>query len=760
MKNLICLLFTLLAVQFVYGQNLIKGVVVDYNTMEPINGALVSNGPLMVFTNAQGMFLIPATITSITIQQLGYEKKTFPLPITSSIFYLHPTSNELMQVVISANKTLEQKKDMPMSITSIGKNQIDEAKAQKLDVLLNKVSGVFVPTMGNEQHQMSIRQPMSLKGLFLYLEDGLPIRSTGVFSNNALIEMNMASMKQLEIIKGPASALYGGEAIGGAINIITKNTPAVLSSNFAMEGNNTGYKKLSAHLGNTLGKFGFLLNGYYANRINGPLEHSDFHKTAFTIKTDYAFNNRLKWSNALTYVDYYTDMPGPLDSINFSKQNFSSLQTFTYRALYALRNRMNLTMTWNNHSYTSLSYLYRNNAMFQNPTYLIASTKVATQFKGQINDNAFFTNLINLQHVQQFKWLKSKLIIGTSVDRSPQNYYAKYIAITKDLALNKFISYTAPLIDSFLRNYKTNIQNTATYLDYEIEPINHLKFVFAFRTDFYQYDFVNKLIPSNSTGAPNTKTDFQKSAPKLGFTYHHNRWGIYGNYAEGYVPPQITELYNTSSVPYLLPQSFTNKELGGWLVVLPNQLYFDWSAYLMHGSNEIIAVKSADGTTVNQNAGATKHMGIEYSVRYTPNTIWSLKWNASNASHQYIQYVLSGIDYSKKTMSAAPGFQSNFELQYKSNSIKGLRIGYEWQHQSKYFMDDLNKYSYKGFDVHNIRIGYQINPHFEAWSNLLNIFNSYYSVLATKTANTGSSSFSYYLGEPREWTIGIVYSIK
>ncbi len=61
--------------------------------------------------------------------------------------------------------------------------------------------------LGNEQHQMSIRQPMTTKSLFLFLEDGIPVRTTGLFNHNALLEMNMAAVKNIEVIKGPSSSL-------------------------------------------------------------------------------------------------------------------------------------------------------------------------------------------------------------------------------------------------------------------------------------------------------------------------------------------------------------------------------------------------------------------------------------------------------------------------------------------------------------------------------------------------------------------------
>ena len=129
-------------------------------------------------------------------------------------------------MVVTANKTNEKRSEAPIAITTISKQTIEDAKAQRIDAVLNKVSGVYMVNLGNEQHQMSIRQPMTTRSLFLYMEDGIPIRTTGVYNHNALLEMNLPAAKGIEVVKGPSSALYGGEAIGGAVNIITQAAPA------------------------------------------------------------------------------------------------------------------------------------------------------------------------------------------------------------------------------------------------------------------------------------------------------------------------------------------------------------------------------------------------------------------------------------------------------------------------------------------------------------------------------------------------------
>jgi len=732
----------------------ISGKVFDAITKEPIQGAVVSAVSNKTISKENGSFSFQATGRSITINAVGYDSKTIEITNKNLAISLSPSQKILDQVVVTANRTNEKRTEAPIAISIINKQTIDEAKAQRIDAVLNKVSGVYMVNLGNEQHEMSIRQPMTTKSLFLYMEDGMPIRTTGVYNHNALLEMNLPAAKSIEVIKGPSSALYGGEAIAGAVNIITQAAPAYTGGNISTQFNNTGYKRVDGQIGSTIGKWGLLATGYYAIRKEGPVEHTDFNKTSISLRSDYKANDHLTWTNTLAYIDYYSDMTGALDSTKYFQKNFSSLQSFTFRSVYALRYKSILSQQWNSNSATSISFLLRDNSVKQNPSYSIGSTSIATVFKGQINDNSFKTNSLNAQHVQKFAWLKSKLVVGASIDFSPQSYYAKFISITKDLALNKYVSYTQKTPDSLLSNYTTNISNLATYINYELYPFIGFKIVAALRYDAFKYDYSNLL----QTGAPSSVTNYNRVTPKLGFTYNIKGIGFYGNYSEGYVPPQITELFSSSIVPYLAPQTFKNYEFGGWLAISGNKLYADWSLYNLRGTNEIISVKLPDGTTQNQNAGETEHRGIEYGINYQPNTQWHFRFSGTNAKHTYINNIVKGVNYNGKEINGAPHFIANAEISYKPIFLKGFSIGAEWQHQNKYFMDDLNNFTYNGFDIANIRIAYKIKKA-EVWINALNALNAYYAVYATSAPATaiGVNNKTYNMGDPRELTIGLSY---
>jgi outer membrane receptor protein involved in Fe transport len=375
-------------------------------------------------------------------------------------------------------------------------------------------------------------------------------------------------------------------------------------------------------------------------------------------------------------------------------------------------------------------------------------------YKGQINDNAFSTYAIFVQHVQKIPFWKGRLVVGGNIDKSPQSYYAKFIWIDRASPTGKFVGYRAPQKDSLLNNYETNIVNTAVYANIELAPMKRLRTVISLRNDQFRYDFKNALPPTATSGGPSSVQQFSRFTPKIGFTYNLKAFGFYANYSQGYVPPQLNELFNSVKTPYLKPQLFSNLELGGWINLLENKLYIDWSIYDLRGKDEIVSVRQTDGTNQNQNAGKTLHKGIEYGINFRPNSQFDVRLSASTAKHSYLEYVARGINFNNKIMSGAPKFLSNAEMNWRPKFIKGLRLGAEWQHQSKYFMDDANAFTYKGFDLIHLRVGYRIGK-FETWVNALNLMDAYYSTSATKSTASGNASYAYNLGSPREITLGV-----
>jgi iron complex outermembrane receptor protein len=609
MKKSIFFIYTLFIASNVFAQHIpaLHGKVFDAVTKEPITAATITDTTgTAVISNTDGSFKITTAAKIIKITSVGYQTRSVEARNGTLAIALQPSTSQLHQVVVSANRTSEKRSEAPIAIATISKQTIEDTKAQRLDMLLNKVSGVNMVNLGNEQHEMSIRQPMNTNNLFLYLEDGIPIRTSAVFNHNALLEMNMAAVKSIEVIKGPSSALYGAEAIGGVVNLITQAPPAYTSGYLSTQLNNQGYKRVDGQIGATSGKLGFIVSGYYANQTNGPIQYSDYHKTAVTGRLDYKIDKNTLWTNSVSYINYFSDMYGSLDSAHFARKNYAAQAFFTYRKVTALRARSTISHSWTDSSTTSATFMYRNNSVIQNPSYSIANYRIGGKSSnpvspdtatGNINNNSFKSYGLYLQHVQKFKFLQSKLIIGASAELDPQSYFQDFIWIKKQNqnGVVNYVSYTKANPDLVMADYNTVVSNFGSYIDYDFTIAPGLRISAAVRYDAFQYAFVNSLPGSSVTGGPSTITNYGKVAPKIGFTYNYKGIGFYGTYSEGYVPPQITQVFGkTTNSAYLLPQTFRNFEVGGWLSLLDNKLYIDYSAYLMNGTNEIISVKMAD----------------------------------------------------------------------------------------------------------------------------------------------------------------------
>ncbi|MBB1282976.1 TonB-dependent receptor [Flavisolibacter sp. BT320] len=756
----------LLAVPTLFAQKTVKGKIIDAVTKEPISGATIqcsgADCQCGCATSATGDFEMHCrNCKTLTVSFIGYQPQIISVEADNSLVALVPAASLLNEVVISSSRQPVRRAEAPVAIATISTKTIMDAKPTTVDQVLNKVSGVYMVNLGNEQHQMSIRQPMTTKGLFLYLEDGIPLRTTGLFNHNALLEMNMAAVKTIEVIKGPSSSLYGSEAIGGVVNFIMASPTAVPVAKLSAQANSLGYTRTDLQSSATSGKFGVAVSGYYAQRRNGFIEYSDFTKATFTVRMNYAISQATTLANSLTWMQYRSDMGGSIDSSRFANRSFTSQQTFTYRNVDALRYRSTLSHSWNEKSKSAVSLVYRDNSIAQNPAYGIkndyrrvssgAWTGNKALAHGEINSSTFNSYAIVAQHKQAFAWKNAVVIGGISADFSPSLYRANYIRIQVDSVRNKYIGYSEA--DSVLTYYKNGVNNYAAFANVEFSPVKTLRIVASLRYDLFRYNFDNYLKPSSFSGSADTVNTFYAVSPKLGFTYNFSsRTGLYVNYSQGFVPPQVTEMYRGVRVPTLAPSVFHNYEMGGWAEIIKNRLSGDISIYELRGTNEIVSVRLDDGSTENRNTGKTLHRGIELGLQATPVKDLSVRFTGAYSQHRFTAFVEKGIDYGGKEMNGAPAWMHNAEVWYKPSFVKGLRIGAEWQKLGAYFMDPANTTTYEGFNALHLRAGYQWKAT-ELWVNVLNATNQYYAFAASRS----NSGYSYTPAEPRNITVGVAF---
>jgi outer membrane receptor protein involved in Fe transport len=783
MKRYLILLitFTLLKT-LTYGQTTIQGTVTDANTHEAIAGASICNADVqnsakLGMTNAKGHFSINAQgITRLKFAMVGYSARIIEVSAIKGQkldVALEPSTVDLQPVVVTASREGQARQDAPIAISKINSTQIKDTKATALYQLLNKVAGVYMVNLGNEQHTMAIRQPITYNALYLYMEDGVPIRPTGIFNHNSLYEINMSGVKDIEVIKGPASSLYGSNSIGGAVNFITQGPPTGYAGNVSVQGDNYHYRRVDADGGFTQGKFGLYVGGYVAHQTDSWQDYSDFDKYSANFKTTYDFSAKTKLTTSAAYNYLNTQTPGSLDSARFYDRSYGANQRFTYRKVKSFRASTRLDHQWDDENSTFITLFFRGNSTAQLPSYFISDVRdvngVYKSSNGQVNDQKFNSYGLLAQHRVDFDFQHSRLIGGVYMDDSPSSYYAQYLNITKDVANNYYTGFSNT--GRYIDNYKIKLFNTAAYVQYEIKPVEALRIVGGLRYDRVHYDFDNQ-IPAGQTKYKQQETNnFNIVAPKLGITYNFgNNKGIYANYSVGFQPPETGDLYSSRQLTQLKQATFDNYEAGGWFSAFNKKLYFELSIFDLEGHNEIINQLLPDNTTQNQNAGATRHRGIEYSLTLAPVKELTFRFSGTNARHTYVEYsevttnYTTGTNtvtsYDGKRMNNAPAWIANSELTYKPQYLPGFRIATEWQHINQYYTNPANTKTYSGYDIYNLRLGYDVKSSVlkgaGIWFNVLNLTNKLYAT----TVTSSQYGDTYNAAPPRTYTLGISYSFS
>lgn len=250
----------------VYGQKSLTAVLKDSNTKQPLAGVQVSlNGIVTGFqSNQQGYIRIDSladTTHSITYTLKGYQTRTdtliYPLADTLMVF-LDPSSEELEAVVITSTRSTRTIENIPSRVEFIGAEELEEKGNMKpgdIRMMLNESTGIQTQQTSATSANSSIRI-QGLDGRYTQLlKDGFPLYS-GASAGLGLLQTPPLDLKQVEIIKGSASTLYGGGAIAGLVNLVSK-TPSE-------------ERELRFHLNGT-SAYGLDLNGFFSQRFNKKL---------------------------------------------------------------------------------------------------------------------------------------------------------------------------------------------------------------------------------------------------------------------------------------------------------------------------------------------------------------------------------------------------------------------------------------------------------------------------------------------------------
>ncbi|MGM9571126.1 MAG: TonB-dependent receptor plug domain-containing protein [bacterium] len=212
----------------------------------------------------------------------------------------------LDQVVVTATKTEKELKDVANSVSVITRQMIEKSPYNNVVDLLTVLPGVKIQGKGAYGGERAV----SLRGLnggpgsdkVLLLLDGRPVNSAYSSSIN-WNSIPLENIEKIEVIRGSASALYGTNALGGVINIITRKP----DKNQTIFQTSYGTYKTAINSVTTMGKdskLGYVLSADYG-RTDGDREHNKYKNENINLNLDYQINNewQLKMRSGYHYED-------------------------------------------------------------------------------------------------------------------------------------------------------------------------------------------------------------------------------------------------------------------------------------------------------------------------------------------------------------------------------------------------------------------------------------------------------------------------
>lgn len=679
--------------------------------------------------------------------------------------------NNVAPEVIVVTGTLQKSSVLTFSgnIDRLSSEDIASVNAVHPSDILNRVTGVHIQTNNGMESLPSLRSPVltgpGAAGAFLFLEEGISTRSAGFANNNALSELNLAQAKEVEIIRGPASAVYGSNAVHGVVNVLTK-APRDGGDVTLIAGPNDRYQ-LQGTIGNNSGNQGVSGN-IQAINDGGYRDNSDFTSLKLGLSHDYV-NGNDQFKTIISGFVLDQNTAGFISSGENGSDCYSS--TFSEEEIYKDNNAMKkncdtdayrewssvrIASRWQrelsaNRSFTMTPYFRINKMEFRQhylPSKAIEenshySIGVVNNYNWQVDQN--FALVMGLD----FEWTEGEL---TQTQQKPDSYrFGK--------ARQQGLHY----------DYKVDASMIAPYIQADWQLTEQLKFNGSVRFDSTQYRYDN-LIADGTTQSdgslcvnnndepieclykrPSDNNDsFDNTSTKLGFNYRMNKdIAFFGSWSQGFRAPQTTDMYRLQKqqqVGEIESEQLDSVELG--LRGVSNTLTYEVVVYSMNKDNFFFR----DAKGLNVTDGETSHKGLELSINYKLTEQLSLAANYSYGQHEYaFDHINSGVIQGNK-IDTAPEQQANVRIAWQPTDNSKLEL--EWLHVGEYYLDPANEHDYAGHDLLQLRGSIELNNHTRLFARIENLTDEKYA----SRADYAFGSYRFFGGQPRAVHIGITSS--
>ncbi len=657
----------------------------------------------------------------------------------------------LEEVTVTGLREAEARAETAATVGSVSAEDIDEVKPGHPSEIMNRLPGVHVNVTGGEGHMTAIRQPITTQPVYLYLEDGIPVRSTGFFNHNALYEINVPQAGGIEVLKGPGTSLYGSDAIGGVVNVLSRPAPLTPQADVELEGGENGWYRALLGGGNTWDADG-LRADLNVTHSDGWRDATDYDRYTGTLRWDRFLDSGATVKSQLTYsnIDQQTAGSSRLSRDDYRNNPTLNYTPISYRKVEALRLTTDYQYESDDGLLSIIPYV-RRNEMELLPNWSLSYDPALWNIG---NDSV---GVLAKYRVDLPNW-RTRLVVGTDVDYSPGKHKEQSLNVTRNGKI--FTDYS---IDRTIYDYDVTFSSVSPYLHGELSPTERLRLSAGLRYDRMRYDYDNKLgvLTTGSHRRPtDTEVDFDHFSPKLGATYRFSSLlNAFVAYRHAFRVPSEGQLFRqgrAENTVDLAPVKADSYETG--LRGRLGRAAYEISLYYMTKQDDIVSFRHPDGTRETQNAGKTRHRGVEAGLQTPLMGNLSLAATYSYAKHTFEDWSPQpGVNFDGNEMSSAPRAIGNARLRYQPEVLNGGRVELEWEYLGSYWEDDANTRKYGGHDLFNLRANYFAARDLELYLRVTNLSDERYATLASFNAFRGEELAP---GLPRTFYAGLKYAFR
>ena len=500
--------------------------------------------------------------------------------------------HQIDEVVVTGARQETDVRHLSQTVSVVGRAEIEHSlQPSLLPVLTEQVPGLFVTSRGVMGYGVSngAAGSISLRGLsggtarLMVLIDGHP-QYAGIFGHPIADAYQSFLAERVEVLRGPASVLYGSNAMGGVINIVTRKMQED-GVNTHLHAGCGSYNTLETELTNRVRKerFSSVVSGSY-NRTNGHRADMGFEQYSGYAKLGYEMTDHWNVRGDVNVTHFNASYPGPVSAplLDGDQRITRGMTSF------ALENRYEKTSG-------GLSFFYNWGDHWINDGYTPSAGESPQD--ARFNSHDYMTGISLYQSTQFFTG--NRITLGFDWFRYGGRAWNEYVSGEK-------VGTTSDLVDK-------EEDELAGYIDLRQDFCSWLTFNAGLRVDHHS----------------RVGTEW---VPQAGLAFHlPQAMELKASVSKGFRYPILREMYMfPPQNPDLQPESMWNYELAFSQRLMEGQLYYGVNLFYINARNLIQTLPNPHGSgMLNQNTGKIENTGVELQAAYRINRAWSVDGNYS-----------------------------------------------------------------------------------------------------------------------------------